>query len=52
MMEETTVFEERIPHIDAAYRALATQDGRTVPGGSMGGRGSLEIAFKYPQDRR
>jgi endo-1,4-beta-xylanase len=47
-MMETTVIKELIPHIDATYRTLTTQDGRAIQGGSMGGMGSLKFAFKYP----
>ena len=49
IMMETTIIKELIPHIDATYRTLATRDGRGVQGGSMGGMGSLKLAFKYPE---
>jgi enterochelin esterase-like enzyme len=48
-MMETTVIRELIPHIDAAYRTVASRDGRAIQGGSMGGMGSLKFAFKYPE---
>ena len=48
-MMETTIIRELIPHIDATYRTLDTRDGRAMMGGSMGGMGTLKLAFKYPE---
>lgn len=49
VMAETTIIHELIPHIDATYRTVASKEGRAIQGGSMGGMGSLRLAFKYPQ---
>ena len=49
VMAETTIIHELIPHIDATYRTIASKEGRAIQGGSMGGMGSLRLAFKYPQ---
>ena len=45
---ETIVVRELIPHIDSTCRTLADRRGRVIQGMSMGGFGSLKLAFKYP----
>lgn len=46
---ETTITTELIPHIDAAYRTLASRDYRAIQGMSMGGFGSMRLALKHPE---
>ena len=46
---ETIVIKELLPHIDAAYRTMATREGRLIEGFSMGGFGAARLGFKYPQ---
>jgi endo-1,4-beta-xylanase len=48
-MAETTVIKELIPHIDATYRTIADRKARCIEGFSMGGRGSTNLAMKYPE---
>ncbi len=48
-MGETNIVKELIPHIDATYRTIAARHGRCIEGFSMGGRGSVKIAMKYPE---
>jgi endo-1,4-beta-xylanase len=38
-----------IPHIDATYRTIASREGRSVDGFSMGGFGAAHLGFKYPE---
>lgn len=45
---ETMFMTEFIPHIDAEFRTIASGAGRCIEGFSMGGRGSLRLAMKYP----
>lgn len=40
--------EELIPHIDSTYRTIASREGRTITGFSMGGGVAASMAFKYP----
>jgi endo-1,4-beta-xylanase len=47
-MAETTFMRELIPHIDATYRTIADRKGRCIEGFSMGGRGSTNLAMKFP----
>ena len=47
-MAETSVMRELIPHIDATYRTIANRQGRCIEGFSMGGRGSTNLAMKFP----
>ncbi|MCI0541057.1 MAG: methyltransferase domain-containing protein [Verrucomicrobiales bacterium] len=44
---ETVVVKELVPHIDAAYRTVATRDGRLIEGFSMGGFGAARLGFKH-----
>lgn len=39
---------ELIPHIDSTYRTIASREGRTITGFSMGGGVAASMAFKYP----
>jgi enterochelin esterase-like enzyme len=48
-MAETTVIRELIPHIDATYRTIADRKARCIEGFSMGGRGSTNLAMKFPE---
>lgn len=45
---ETVIVGELVPHIDAAYRTIATREGRLLDGYSMGGYGAARLGFKYP----
>jgi len=47
-MAETTVIKELIPFIDRNYRTIASRDGRSLQGMSMGGFGAMRLALKYP----
>lgn len=46
---ETVVVKELIPHIDQKFRTVASREGRSLHGYSMGGFGALKIAFKHPE---
>ena len=41
--------DELIPHIDSTYRTIASREGRTITGFSMGGGVAASMAFKYPE---
>lgn len=41
------VAHDVVGHIDATYRTLANRENRAIGGHSMGGHGSLQIAFNY-----
>ncbi len=43
------IVSELIPHIDTNFRTIASPQGRTVTGFSMGGYGAYHFAFKYPE---
>ena len=45
------IIRELIPHIDATFRTIATAEGRSLEGMSMGANGALKLAFnfKYPE---
>lgn len=45
---ETMFITELIPHIDETYQTIASGKGRCIEGFSMGGRGALRLAVKYP----
>ena len=45
---ETTVVRELIPYIDRHYRTIASRDGRSIQGMSMGGFGCMKLGLKYP----
>jgi endo-1,4-beta-xylanase len=46
---ESTIIKELIPMIDGRYRTMASREGRSIEGFSMGGAGALRIAIKYPE---
>jgi enterochelin esterase-like enzyme len=48
-MAETMMIKELIPHIDMTYRTIADRKARCIEGFSMGGRGSTNLAMKFPQ---
>lgn len=45
---ETYIAKELIAHVDAAYRTIATRDGRAIAGVSMGGFGAWSLALRHP----
>jgi enterochelin esterase-like enzyme len=45
---ETNVMRELIPYVDSHFRTIASSRARVIQGMSMGGSGSLDMAFKYP----
>ncbi|MGM9758842.1 MAG: alpha/beta hydrolase [Parabacteroides sp.] len=45
---EDVMIRDLIPYIDSHYRTVATREGRGIEGFSMGGRGTLLLAFKHP----
>ena len=49
VMAETLIAKELIGHVDRTYRTVASRDGRSIQGHSMGGNGALKFAFKYPE---
>jgi endo-1,4-beta-xylanase len=49
IMAETLIVRELIPHVDATCRTIASREGRSIQGHSMGGNGALKFAFKYPE---
>jgi enterochelin esterase-like enzyme len=46
---ETVIIKDLIPQVDAAYRTIASREGRAVDGFSMGGFGAAHLGFKYPE---
>lgn len=46
---ETVIVKDLVPHIDGAYRTIATREGRMLDGFSMGGYGSARLGIKYPE---
>lgn len=45
---ETSILKELIPFVDTSYRTNACREQRAISGFSMGGKGALIYAFKYP----
>jgi len=45
---ETVIVKDLVPHIDGAYRTIATREGRMLDGFSMGGYGAARLGFKFP----
>lgn len=41
--------QELIPHIDQAYRTIASREGRGLEGFSQGGRGTMRLSLRYPR---
>jgi endo-1,4-beta-xylanase len=46
---ETVIVKDLVPHVDGAYRTIASREGRAVDGFSMGGFGAAHLGFKYPE---
>ncbi|MDD4773229.1 MAG: alpha/beta hydrolase-fold protein [Eubacteriales bacterium] len=46
---EYMIINDLIPHIDEKYRTLATREGRSISGFSMGGGMAFCCAVKYPE---
>ena len=44
---EDVMINDLIPYIDSHYRTIATREGRGIEGFSMGGRGTILLAFKH-----
>src|SRR5678816_3664115 len=42
IMADTLIAKELVAHVDKAYRTIASRDGRSVQGISMGGNGALK----------
>jgi len=47
-MAETTIVKELIPYIDSHYRTIASLQGRSIQGMSMGGFGCMRLGVKFP----
>ena len=45
---ETVIVKDLVPHVDAAYRTVASREGRGLDGFSMGGFGAAHLGLKYP----
>lgn len=45
---ESMVVRNLVPQVDAAFRTLATRDGRLLEGFSMGGLGAARLGLRYP----
>ena len=45
---ESYVVKELIPDVDRRYRTVASRQGRSIAGFSMGGFGAVKFAVKYP----
>lgn len=45
---EDVMIKDLVPFIDSHYRTIASREGRGIEGFSMGGRGTLLLAFKHP----
>ncbi|MBQ8674383.1 MAG: hypothetical protein IJ511_10190 [Bacteroides sp.] len=46
---EDVLIKDLIPYVDRHYLTVASAKGRALEGFSMGGCGSLRLAFKYPE---
>lgn len=46
---ESVIMDDLVPHIDEAYRTIATRLGRSMEGSSMGAYGAMRLGFKYPE---
>ncbi len=44
---ESILINDLIPHVDAAYRTMATPEGRLIEGFSMGGYGAARLGLKF-----
>jgi endo-1,4-beta-xylanase len=47
-LAESTFIKELLPYIDSHYRTIASRDGRSIQGMSMGGFGCMRLGLKYP----
>ena len=45
---EGQIVRDLIPHVDGAYRTLASREGRAIAGLSMGGYGAVKLALGHP----
>ncbi len=48
-VSETMIINELIPFIDDKYRTISNRSGRGLEGFSMGGFGTTQFGFKYPE---
>jgi len=48
-MSETVIIDELIGCIDNTYRTISDRSGRCIEGHSMGGRGAIRLAMKFPR---
>jgi S-formylglutathione hydrolase FrmB len=46
---ETYIARDLVKHIDANYRTIAHRNSRGITGYSMGGRGAMHLALKFPE---
>lgn len=46
---ENVIIKNLVPYVDAHYRTIASSSGRGLEGWSMGGFGSVRLAFNYPE---
>lgn len=46
---EDVIIKDLIPYIDSNYRTIGRREGRAIEGFSMGGCGTMRLAFKYPE---
>jgi len=46
---ETYITADLVEHIDANYRTIAHRNSRGITGYSMGGRGAIHLALKFPE---
>ena len=46
---ETMIVKDLLPHIDSAYRTIASREGRILDGYSMGGYGAARLGFKHTE---
>lgn len=45
---EDVVINDLIPFVDSSYKTMVVPSGRGIEGFSMGGRGTLNLAFSHP----
>jgi len=48
VLSESVLMQDVIPFVDANFRTIPNRSGRAIEGFSMGGRGAVKLAFKYP----
>lgn len=44
---ESVIIKDLLPYVDNTYRTIATREGRTIHGSSMGGFGARRLGLKY-----